>query len=1137
MAVTISTAADRRRRPLAVSLATARTREALLLSAGAAVVVLAWLLVFFAAGRTLEGVGERLERGEMVNLNALTGPAPLLPHLAFLPEPGEREFVAERIWRRAQAGGLPNVGELAKIRVSPNDLATAGKVPGLRERLEAAAVHAAEQAAERTAERTAEGGAPPGVTVPLLTFSQLRQVKPGLVVRSPGSFRLQFWLWGLAMLAVFAAVHALWRRFRFSGDQILLPAVVVLCGLGFAMMTSVRDPLRDFALFSSFAQGVVAGGALLFLASFLDVERSPLRRLSWLALPLALLVSTLLVLFGSGPGTSDAKVNLFGIQPVEAVKILVVLFLAGYLYDRWEFLREVSDKRPGLARVARWVRIPRLEYALPPFVALAAILFFFFLQKDLGPALVLSFLFLLLYTVARGRAGVLAAGTAAVAGAFAVGYLLGVPRTVTVRIAMWLSPWENAFTGGDHLAHSLWSLAGGGVAGTGLGLGQPSRVPEIHTDMVLAALGEELGFLGLLAVFALYAVIVTRAFRAALRAEGVFSFFLALGLALVTALQILLISGGVTGLLPLSGVVSPFLSYGRSAMLANFLVVGLILAISARAGGETEAVRRFRRPVKAVAFGLAALLAAVVVRAAQVQVFQDEEVMTRGALTLQGDGFRRYQYNPRLAEIAGTIPRGAILDRNGLPLAVQDFAELEPHRAELEALGVSLEELKRQDAAGADRLYPFGERTFHLLGDLRTRVNWAAPNTSYAERDSRVRLQGYDDYLVQVPQPDGSTLPVVKLDYGELVPVLRHRHQPGHAAVREVLDRDRSLKMTVDARLQLRAGEILEKYARAAGRDAGAAAVLLDADTGDLLASVSYPWPKRLPAGISSDPEDPDPGLIDRARYGIYPPGSTFKIVTALSALQKDPALAAETFQCRLLPDGRVGNTVRGWGRPMRDDPTVHAPHGSVDLEKGITQSCNAYFAQLATYEVGAEQLLATARTLGIETAQPNTPEQLKDALPQAGYGQGQVTATPFEMARVAATLANRGAMPEGRWVLDATNTRNAPPADLLQGPSVDLIARSMRQVATQGTASRIFGGFTPAVAGKTGTAEVQGKPSHSWFIGFAPYDAPPDQRIAFAVIVEHGGYGGRLAAQAAKEMVEAAVALGVVGGGAGGER
>ena len=116
---------------------------------------------------------------------------------------------------------------------------------------------------------------------------------------------------------------------------------------------------------------------------------------------------------------------------------------------------------------------------------------------------------------------------------------------------------------------------------------------------------------------------------------------------------------------------------------------------------------------------------------------------------------------------------------------------------------------------------------------------------------------------------------------------------------------------------------------------------------------------------------------------------------------------------------------MRGWGRrPIRDDPTDHSPHGTVDLQKGIVVSCNAYFAQLGTYEVGPEALLETAKRYGISVAKPNTPEQLKDALPQASYGQGQVVATPFQMARVAATVANGGAMPEGRWVTDESNTR-----------------------------------------------------------------------------------------------------------------
>ncbi len=185
-----------------------------------------------------------------------------------------------------------------------------------------------------------------------------------------------------------------------------------------------------------------------------------------------------------------------------------------------------------------------------------------------------------------------------------------------------------------------------------------------------------------------------------------------------------------------------------------------------------------------------------------------------------------------------------------------------------------------------------------------------------------------------------------------------------------------------------------------------------------------------------------------------------------------------------------------------------------------------------------AENLLETAQLFGITTARPNTPEQLKDALPQASYGQGQVTATPFQMARVAATVARGGTMPEGRWILDASNTRQAEPQAILSASSTGFLARSMRDVVTRGTASRILGGILPPIAGKTGTAEVRGKASHSWFLGFAPMGGAEDggRRIAFAVIVEHGGYGGRLAAQASGEIVQAAARLGLLGTVEGGE-
>ena len=119
--------------------------------------------------------------------------------------------------------------------------------------------------------------------------------------------------------------------------------------------------------------------------------------------------------------------------------------------------------------------------------------------------------------------------------------------------------------------------------------------------------------------------------------------------------------------------------------------------------------------------------------------------------------------------------------------------------------------------------------------------------------------------------------------------------------------------------------------------------------------------------------------------------------------------------------------------------------------------------------------------------------------------------------------------MPEGRWILDESNTRRAEPVRILEGDLASILTRAMRRVVTEGTAARFLSGVQPGIAGKTGTAEVKDKASHSWFIGFAPYEAAGGKRIAFGVVVEHGGYGGRLAAPAAGEIVREAAALGLI--------
>lgn len=654
---------------------------------------------------------------------------------------------------------------------------------------------------------------------------------------------------------------------------------------------------------------------------------------------------------------------------------------------------------------------------------------------------------------------------------------------VVGRISMWLSPWDNDVRGGDQLAHSIWAFSTGGPVGSGPGMGDPGMIPAGHTDLVLSAIGEEWGFAGVLCVLLLFAFLFWRAMRAGLRAEDDYSMFLAFGLGTLIAIEMLLISGGVLGLIPLSGVVSPFLSSGNTAMLVNFTIVAMIAVVS-RQSGSGNSSNAFRAPVKwlGVVAGAAAL--ALVGKAASLQVVNEGELVARDSRVIEEDGVKRAQRNPRLSSLARDLTRGNIYDRNGVLLATSVWDELEKRRAQYEQLGIDIgKACTRMD----NRHYPFGAVTTHLLGDLRTGERFHATNASLIEHDQNAQLQGFSDYH-------------------ELAGLVRHRHQRGYAPLEALHARDRDVHTSIDIRLQMRASEILERRLGAMHLTNGAL-VVMDAQSGDVLALAS--------AGEA----------IDRARYGQYPPGSTFKIVTAIAALRLDPELRHKTFRCQPLGGGRVGANIAGWNRPIRDD-IGDAAHGAVDMEKGIQVSCNAYFAQLGVNSVGSKALLETAALLDIPAGDIG---EIRKMLPFAAYGQGPVLITPFKMARVAATIAADGAMPQGRWVTDGSNPRRDQPKRVLNGESAQVIAHAMRSVVTGGTGRRAMEGLDISVAGKTGTAQVEEGAPHSWFAGFAPYDAPAANRISFAVVVEHGGYGSLAAAPVARELVEAARDLGII--------
>ncbi len=1032
-----------------------------------------------------------------LQLRGASSAAAIEPHLGAIPAGRARRDVAASIHRHATDPDRPltHVGALASLR-------------------------------------DAQGRA-------VLSRAALADFKPHVAVRTVSEFA-----WALAraagsMLAAFWVAHAI-RRWRGAvDDPVLLPLLLLLCGVGLMSMVALRDPLRDTLVAATFAGGVCTGLLALLGASEIDYESSPLRRAVLAPLAIAVLLAVALLVFGTGPGSSDVKVNLLGIQPVEAVRLLVVAAMAAAVARRLEQIRALSEPATPARRWLALVRVPRWRDVRAVVASMALVLAFFFLQKDLGPALVLSGVVIALYATARGHVASVAVGGAMLVAAFGVAYAVGFPATVGHRVRIWADPWNTGVIGGSQVAHGFWAMATGSVLGSGPGRGMPQAIPEAHTDFVLAAIGEELGFVGLLAVVALYAVLTWRCLRIALRAPGDYSALLGLGVALGLVVQALVMAGGLLGLLPLTGVVTPFLSYGRSAMLANCAAVGVVLAIARRSGP----VRRpLLRPVQVLGGVLAVCAVGIAARTAWVQVVRADAIATAASLGLQADGGHRFEYNPRLVAAARAIERGSIVDRHGLVLATSRPAEIAGVSAAYRQAGVTP---VLPCAPSTRRCYPLGGQAFSLVGDWARQVNWGARNTSYLERDTDATLSGFDDRqrIVEVVHPrTGARERIARRDYGALLPIARHGIASTRAEVRALLERPRDVRSTIDARLQQRAARALEAGITR-GRHARGAAVVIDVASGDVLASVSYPWPAPgdFDARSSLVPPQGNAGrattvaeraraaeaLLDRVRYGLYPPGSTFKLLVAAAVLRHRPDAGAATFACARLPGGRVGHAIRGWARPVRDDVMDTQPHGAVDLHEGLVVSCNAYFAQLAQH-LGPRPILDAVSTFQIDVARPSSAAALRHTLPHAGYGQGDVLASPLKMARVAAAIASGGEARPARWTM-APDVDGGLPDDatpFLAEADAARLGAYMREAVTQGTGRIVAGNRTP-IAGKTGTAEVDDAPSHSWFVGFAPYGGT--RPIAFAVIVEHAGYGARSAAPVAGAIVDAARELGVL--------
>lgn len=938
----------------------------------------------------------------------------------------------------------------------------------------------------------------------LLNSGEYQTLRSSFVVRSTTAYGWTVFHYGLLFLLSFFGVHVFWRirvgrvfggeGRIFGGTPALLPLVVLLTGIGMVLMISLRDPLREPLIFTDFVVGVALGCVALVATPKTLRTLLPLRRLKslwYIPFLLGVLLFILLLLFGTGPG--NVKINLYFFQPAELIKILVVIFVAGFLARFAEHFRVLHENRSWFLQS---LGIPPLELFGTVVVAGLITLTFFYGVREFGSALILALTFFSLFAVARQRWHLATFGMILVVCGFIVGYVRKI-GTVSNRVEIWLNPWNNYATyGGDHLAHMLWAFAHGGLTGAGLGAEGSSFIPLAYTDGVLAAIGEQFGALGMFLVVGLYVALFLQGFSIARRANTSFKLFLASGLTLLLAVEFIIIAGGVSGVIPLTGVVTPFLSFGKTSMISNLFIVGVLAHLS---DAESWSQNRYGTPlrwVKRISLGAVVL---ILVRILFVQFANTGDRLARGALVLHGQRGvqdavleRRYSFNPRLTSLAGKLGRGPIYDRNGIPLATSRWDSVRAYRDVYQGFGVNLDQtVHRSDS----RYYPFGEFTYHLLGDIRYRHRWFADNTAFVERERRTHLLGYDDDYRLKKVEDARRDTVVKVphrDYRPLVPLLRSDWRRNM-----FLEKDRSIRLTVDIQLQQRITQILERHLQRLGRSR-AAVVLLNAETGGLLASVTHPWRGALEDTTGQG------ASLDRARFGWYPPGSVFKMVTATAALRIDRSLYRQRYPFS-------ADRCRGFGTE------------ELNMEQAVVCSSNDYFSSLAEEKIGPAQLLETAAEYDIQVAQPNNPESLQHIIGQTAFGQGQVTATPLEMARIAGSIARGGQVPSVNWVENADQESKR----ILSENKARRLGTYMRQVVTHpsGTAHNIAPHQT-GLAGKTGTAQKEGQRPFAWFIGYAPSDME-SQQVAVAVLIEEGGSGAAVAAPVAADVVLAAQDLG----------
>ncbi len=388
------------------------------------------------------------------------------------------------------------------------------------------------------------------------------------------------------LIAVSLVMHVAIRRYAPYASQVLLPIATLLNGIGYVEIARWNPARAGYQAFWFIVSGVIVVATLKFVKSIRDLDRY---RYLTLTAAMLLMLSPLTPHFGENLNGARlwVAVGPLSFQPIEIAKVLLVFFFASYFAANRELLSTPTQRFAGRLIVPPKVLVPIL-------VAWGVALLILGGENDIGFAMLLFALFFALLWVTTGLRSYVALGLVLFVGGALVADKLF--HQVQQRVNYWLDPWSAAnFYHSNQLALGWFSLAAGGVAGTGLGLGQSGNISEITSDMIFAALGEELGFIGIILILSLFAAFVGEGFRIAQRSHSDFVRLTATGLTATLGLQSFFIMAGVLRIVPFTGITLPFMAYGGSSLFANYLIVALLLRIShenaeEKRGGEVVAV-------------------------------------------------------------------------------------------------------------------------------------------------------------------------------------------------------------------------------------------------------------------------------------------------------------------------------------------------------------------------------------------------------------------------------------------------------------------------------------------------------------------------------------------------------------------